>query len=291
MHPTYAPCPRPCLKRSTHQPTPVHDKDELLSIDPSILSSLVRFPPSPVLTKTYTAYSPSAYDRTPIVVSPNTCSMPERGCPGRTYEPSPSKSSSSPSSRSSKHQVSFSRPGNHAYPRSNNYRFDEDDDDLTPRPTPTVYSKPLPPPALVPDVSSSSSESDESDGWYSSHHSNDPYSLNEFASLRISPAKQSSFLPHPHPHPPMLLSPTSSHHRTSTSPTRSRPPSSSSAASSSPTSSRRTRSPSRPRRVRGQPSNVVGRGDVDTNYKTFSERSLLESCKLDLGDEGCFGGF
>ena len=45
----------------------------------------VHFPPSPSLTRTFSAYSASAYDRSPIVVTPNTCALPERGCPGRTY--------------------------------------------------------------------------------------------------------------------------------------------------------------------------------------------------------------
>ncbi|KAF8797590.1 hypothetical protein BYT27DRAFT_7204392 [Phlegmacium glaucopus] len=45
----------------------------------------VHFPPSPSLTRTFAVYSATTYDRSPIVVSPNNCALPERGCPGRTY--------------------------------------------------------------------------------------------------------------------------------------------------------------------------------------------------------------
>ncbi|KAB5591657.1 hypothetical protein CTheo_4909 [Ceratobasidium theobromae] len=39
------------------------------------------------LVKTRVTHSPASYDRSPIVVSPNTCALPARGCPGRTYDP------------------------------------------------------------------------------------------------------------------------------------------------------------------------------------------------------------
>ncbi|KIY70058.1 hypothetical protein CYLTODRAFT_452082 [Cylindrobasidium torrendii FP15055 ss-10] len=60
----FATPPRPILKRakSNHTPHAVH------------------FPSSPLLTKTFDAPS---YDRTPIVVVPNSCALPERG--GRCY--------------------------------------------------------------------------------------------------------------------------------------------------------------------------------------------------------------
>lgn len=45
----------------------------------------VHFPDMSTLTRVYAAHSPSAYDRSPIVVSANACALPERGCPGRTY--------------------------------------------------------------------------------------------------------------------------------------------------------------------------------------------------------------
>lgn len=43
----------------------------------------VRFPSSPKLSTVHFTHCPSSYDRTPIVVSQNSCAMPERGC--RTY--------------------------------------------------------------------------------------------------------------------------------------------------------------------------------------------------------------
>lgn len=44
----------------------------------------VRFPSSPKLSTVHFTHCPSSYDRTPIVVSQNSCAMPERGC--RTVE-------------------------------------------------------------------------------------------------------------------------------------------------------------------------------------------------------------
>ncbi|CAE6450626.1 unnamed protein product [Rhizoctonia solani] len=40
------------------------------------------------LVKTRVTHSPSSYDRSPIVVMPNSCALPARGCPGRTYDAS-----------------------------------------------------------------------------------------------------------------------------------------------------------------------------------------------------------
>lgn len=124
----------------------------------------VHFPPSPTLTRTFSAYSPSAYDRSPIVVSPNSCALPERGCPGRTYtldestKPSPSRT-----------KWSGSHHGRHLHPRAVNYTShppseDEDEylDDEDAQQTPT-RTYPIVPP-LIPDLSS---ESDESDGFIS----------------------------------------------------------------------------------------------------------------------------
>jgi len=41
------------------------------------------------LVKTRVTHSPQSYDRSPIVVLPNSCALPARGCPGRTYDPTP----------------------------------------------------------------------------------------------------------------------------------------------------------------------------------------------------------
>ena len=67
------PTPRPILKRTPS------------SMDRERKHAVVHFPPSPIISKTFAAHSPSTYDRSPIVVVPNSCALPERGCPGRTY--------------------------------------------------------------------------------------------------------------------------------------------------------------------------------------------------------------
>ena len=308
MPQTYSPCPRPILKRAnlssaTHDPIHKDESNQLLSIDPSILSPMVRFPHSRALSSTFAAYPSSTYDRSPIVVSPNRCSLPERGCPGRTYLPGEAPH---PRSRPSQN-------GKCLHPRASSstplYPFDdedEDDNDLTPKPTPIAYSRPLPqPPALVPDISSS--ESEESDG-FASHYSSSasdlslpgtflllsiltPHSsfLSDISSLYVS--KPSSFLPHPHQHPSRARTPSTAPSipnapllRHPTSPTR----------STSPSTRRRHTSPSRSPR-RAQRSSALKPGDVlsphETKYKTFSENSMLTSCSLAVPDMGCFGGF
>ncbi|TCD64472.1 hypothetical protein EIP91_004076, partial [Steccherinum ochraceum] len=174
---TFSPCPRPCLKRSStspsasdHQPyAPIDPANPLLNIDPSILHPLVHFPPHSAIARTFAAHSPAAYDRSPIVVAPNQCSLPERGCPGRTYE-------AVDPSQHQHQQYGYIRPpsirsgsGKHAYPRGGSVAFEDDDDDtttstdLTPIATPTIYAHPLPPSLSDTSSSSSSSSSSESD--------------------------------------------------------------------------------------------------------------------------------
>jgi len=146
--------PRPILKHQQTAPNygRVIGSPERLHV--------VHFPPSPTLTRTYSAYPPSTYDRSPIVVAPNTCALPERGCPGRTYtldEERPA-SSSSPSKRS--------QHGIHLHPRAVfNHQSQispsklggiDDGSQCTPwRSSPTQ-------PPLIPDLSSGSDESDGS---------------------------------------------------------------------------------------------------------------------------------
>ncbi len=164
MPPSYSPCPRPCLKRTSHPsplaPPPHDEPSTLLAIDPSILSSVVRFPHQAAIAHTLGSAIP--YDRTPIVVAPNRCALPERGCPGRTYAPEdPHAASLRRSKRSSLSPVG----GRARHPRAaaagdDHYRQIQDDDP-TPRQSPRVDYHPLPP--LVPDLSSSES-SEESDG-------------------------------------------------------------------------------------------------------------------------------
>jgi len=48
-------------------------------------SHVVHFPPSPTICTTFEVHSAQIYDRSPIQVGPNSCAMPARGCPGRTY--------------------------------------------------------------------------------------------------------------------------------------------------------------------------------------------------------------
>lgn len=160
MPPSYSPCPRPILKRTAAsapaRPPPQDEPSALLAIDPSILSPLVRFPHHQALAHTMGSALP--YDRTPIVVTPNRCALPERGCPGRTYsldDPNPAHM------RSSKRMSLSPTRGKHLHPRAAGHdREAYEDNDLTPRQSPRVDHFPLPP--LVPDLSSESSE--ESDG-------------------------------------------------------------------------------------------------------------------------------
>ena len=75
---------------STSNPSPPLTPRPILKRTPSSMArerkqAVVHFPPSPIISKTFVAHSPSTYDRSPIVVVPNSCALPERGCPGRTY--------------------------------------------------------------------------------------------------------------------------------------------------------------------------------------------------------------
>ncbi|KAJ7058188.1 hypothetical protein C8F01DRAFT_1256067 [Mycena amicta] len=171
--------PQPILKRahSARPPAPSH---------PPLMSPQVHWPSSPALTRTFSAHSPAQYDRSPIQVTPNACELPARGCPGRTYyDGAPSQSGHSP-----KHLFS----GKTLHPRAiaayeaQFAQEEADDDDETelertptrtspyiplpvPPPIPASYHPNYPsysvspfPPPLVPDLSSSS---DESDGFVS----------------------------------------------------------------------------------------------------------------------------
>ncbi|OAX40703.1 hypothetical protein K503DRAFT_768363 [Rhizopogon vinicolor AM-OR11-026] len=149
--------PRPILKHQ--QTSPNYGR----AIGSQERLHAVHFPPSPSLTRTYTAHPSSAYDRSPIVVAPNTCALPERGCPGRTYtlDGEPPVRSPPPSKRS--------QHGIHIHPRAvfNNQSpvspsrlngIDEGFQRVHRRPSPVQ-------PPLTPDLSS---ESDESDGFNAS---------------------------------------------------------------------------------------------------------------------------
>lgn len=159
--------PRPILKRSSSCTATPHPH-------------AVHFPPSPSLTThTYSVYSAQAYDRSPIVVAPNSCALPERGCPGRTYTLDEQQPPSPPT-------------------RSTRYGGRGD---LHPRAL--AFYAPLPP--LIPDLSSS--ESDESDALASPAHETSipeytPAYHYAFPVTSKSPGSISpsalAFLPHPY---------------------------------------------------------------------------------------------
>lgn len=103
----------------------------------------VHFPPSTSLTHTFSAYSAAAYDRSPIVVSPNTCALPERGCPGRTYTLEES------AAQQSRRGISQARD---FHPRALAFSISRS----TKKPIDSAV------PQLIPDLSSESDESDVS---------------------------------------------------------------------------------------------------------------------------------
>lgn len=284
--------PRPILKHSepsNQQPTPTaprYPRGSLPHKTPSPHG--VHFPPSPTLTRTFSAYSPSTYDRSPIVVSPNSCALPERGCPGRTY------TLDEPAARSSHSRwKSTTHNGRHLHPRAvaSAYRessMDSDDagdEEHTPTSTyPTL-------PSLVPDLSS---ESDESDGFAS------PPS--EYA---FYPTGASYYPPHQtnhiaaQSHPPI---PYAQHHNISYSNDESyfavpptalsflpHPVSPPDGGQKARRRRQRSRDQSRTRDER-QASSDPRRG-TDGSYKSLSVCRALANCSLEGPDDGCLGGF
>jgi len=134
--------PKPILKRAVSEQ--VHKTDH------SKGTHGVRFPPCPA-TCTFSVYSAAAYDRSPIIVTPNSCALPERG--GRTYNLEESQP---------RRGISFARD---FHPRalafaSSRSTSPHSSIDATINEKPAVYP---PLPSLIPDLSS---ESDESDGFY-----------------------------------------------------------------------------------------------------------------------------
>jgi hypothetical protein len=304
---------RPILKRASNLDPPHHR------------NHAVHFPPHTSLTHTFTAHSSSTYDRSPIVVTPNHCALPERGCPGRTYglDDSPVP----PTRTSINHPQYYTQNGRAYHPRalalgslihhddhvSDNFRCD--DRQITP--------VSLPPP-LVPDTSS---ESDESDGS-SFTPPNAPYpnafsgypisdtglSINSntsdtFSYLSYSSCKSSnvlnassnpsalSFLPHP-PSPPRQHFYTSSEDEIVRKPRRSR-------------SRRRDRSRDRDR-IRESDDDYYYYDDEidplpfqpppprlkpfspsrkDSMYKPLSLSKTMTSLSFQDQDSGCLGGF
>lgn len=113
----------------------------------------VHFPPTPSLTQTYPTHSGAQYDRAPIVVLPNDCALPERGCPGRTYDGYEARC------KTSKSKSGASSSGKSIHPRA--VQDSHAAWGMAAGPSSSAMPAYGPPP-LIPDVSSS--ESDESDG-------------------------------------------------------------------------------------------------------------------------------
>ncbi|KAI6154275.1 hypothetical protein BKA82DRAFT_916630 [Pisolithus tinctorius] len=72
--------PRPILKPRLELPAeePLVEPFPFATCPSLLLTRHVHFPPTPTLTSTFTTHSSSAYDRTPVVVAPNTCALPGR---------------------------------------------------------------------------------------------------------------------------------------------------------------------------------------------------------------------
>ncbi|TFK53827.1 hypothetical protein OE88DRAFT_1806677 [Heliocybe sulcata] len=227
----------------------------------------VHFPPSPTLTRSFPAHSPASYDRSPIVVAPNACALPARGCPGRTYPPADTA-------------------GRHVHPRVAQPVSDKGGssaDDIpvfSHRPSHSRSRSPAslspnihPVPALIPDLSSESDESDSSivpllcelDVSPSSPWFRPPLAIpNSQATYR----SLDDFLTEPDlaflPHSPHSLSLPYS------------PP----PVEERPKLRRKSRSRTR----------VVGGDEEDGRFKAI-RACRLKSCELEVKDEGCLAGF
>jgi hypothetical protein len=162
---------RPILKprRSPDSSAPM--SATLQSIRPPH-SPHVHFPPTPTLTSTHTTHSPFNYDRAPIIVSPNECALPERG--GRFYSP-----------KSSPVYVHRTPPkGCYFHPRA----FEACEREVL-----DERFAPLNPPALIPDLSlsSSSEASDDSDMYNCSPEQSSIFMISPNAHYSTYPLSQS----------------------------------------------------------------------------------------------------
>ncbi|KAG5652584.1 hypothetical protein H0H81_004458 [Sphagnurus paluster] len=270
--------PRPILKRSARCAT-----------SPSSSTLAVHFPPATSLTThTYAVYSAAVYDRSPIQVSPNACKLPERGCPGRTYTlddtPAPSEA-----------KRGHPYGGRDLHPRAIAFNAARQQQDAA------CSSDSVPPP-LIPDLSS---ESDESDGFYSppmksyspTNHTHglaipkdrylsySSFDVDPYVARPMSP-NALSFLPHP-PSPPSSRSPYSSYdNSTSDEPQTPKP--------------RRRRERKHdasrvPDRIPDAPespsyySPTKSRTKISTFTKSLTARHTISSFRVE--DDGCLGGF
>ncbi|KAG5638930.1 hypothetical protein H0H81_008699 [Sphagnurus paluster] len=175
--------PRPILK--THSSLECFPSPSKALPFTFLHSPHVHFPPTPTLSVVQTTHSPYVYDRAPIVVSPNTCRLPARG--GRVYNAFSVSAPSSPTAGSYFH----SRP----------FEVCEPEHITEPTMLPLAF------PGLMPDLSSSSSESEDSDAPIS------PFRVAHDAPITLGvetdaahpltptacpPAEALAFLPHPH---------------------------------------------------------------------------------------------
>lgn len=192
--------PRPILKRSAHPHHPHQSQPHHQSHHPHG----VHFPPSPSLTRIFPVHSAAAYDRSPIEVTPNSCALPERGCPGRTYL---------------LEETDATKPRLSRYPRGIAYARDYHPRALAFASSGGGCSSMIP--QLIPDISSESEESDGVSGipaelsttYATASHAKqynpysnlpnlnvamgDPYSSNN----PYTPANDDldAYLPYPHP--------------------------------------------------------------------------------------------
>ncbi|KAF4604509.1 hypothetical protein EYR40_003283 [Pleurotus pulmonarius] len=119
-----------------------------------LYSPHVHFPPTPrLISSTHLAHSPTTYDRAPIVVQPNSCSLPERG--GRMcYTPHSTRR------RSSAPKGSYFHPTAYEACEREDEHYDDVDDG-------SAEALAMETPELTSDSSTPPSDSDYSDGWAS----------------------------------------------------------------------------------------------------------------------------
>lgn len=252
--PQLAMSPRSILKRASPQ--------ALAST--STTNHAVHFPPSPSLCRTFAAYPSTMYDRTPIVVDKNTCALPERGCPGRTYVLEEQQSMQQSSRSASYH------------PRALNSATQY-------RPVDSSRASLHNLPQLVPDLSSS--ESDESDGLssspsipqylysYGANGLPSKYEYNNsYDNYPSSNINAISFLPYP-PSPP------SNYNCNSNSDAQSPKP-------------RKKRSSSRSRHDGASDPDRIRSGPSPSKSSSRRREYLLSNCGgFGMQDDGCLGGF
>jgi hypothetical protein len=120
--------------------------------------------PSASLTRTFVAYSSTTYDRSPIIVTPNSCALPECCCLGRTH--GVNDSPTPPNRHLPGPSACLPQYGRDYHPRTLALGSMAHHDDHVSHALNSDYMQRTqnfpPPPQLVPDTSSS--ESDESDG-------------------------------------------------------------------------------------------------------------------------------